>query len=340
MPDPRFYDACGPISLDELATLTGSMRAGNVGTVQPIEGVAPLGRGGPTDVSFLIDKKFLKDLASTKAGGCFISENHAASAPVECALLVTSQPQAAYGLAAAHLHPIRIHPPNEPALHPDAQVEEGVLIGPGVVLGPGARVGRGTRIAANAVIGPGVAIGRDCFIGSNVSVGFALIGDRVRLLPNAVIGAAGFGVAASSMGAVDAPQLGRVILQDGVTVGACSCIDRGAWEDTVVGENTKIDNLVQIGHNVRIGRNCVLAAQTGIAGSTTVGDGAQFGGKAGIGDHLLIGHRVRVAAGAAVMRDIPDGETWCGAPAKPIRKFLREIAWLSRQAETRESGGS
>jgi UDP-3-O-[3-hydroxymyristoyl] glucosamine N-acyltransferase len=130
-----------------------------------------------------------------------------------------------------------------------------------------------------------------------------------------------------------------VILQDGVTVGACSCIDRGAWDDTVVGENTKIDNLVQIAHNVRIGRNCVLAAQVGIAGSVVIGDGVQFGGKVGIGDHLTIGDRVRMAAGALAMKDIPAGETWCGIPAKPIRQFLREVAWLARKAETRGEGG-
>jgi UDP-3-O-[3-hydroxymyristoyl] glucosamine N-acyltransferase len=161
----------------------------------------------------------------------------------------------------------------------------------------------------------------------------------VRILSGAVIGEAGFGVAASASGAIDAPQLGRAILQDGVTVGACSCIDRGAWGDTVIGENTKIDNLVQIAHNVRIGRNCVLAAQAGIAGSTIIGDGAQFGGKAGTGDHLVLGDRIRMAAGALTMRDIPAGETWCGQPAKPIRKFMREIAWLSRKAEAREKAG-
>ena len=125
-----------------------------------------------------------------------------------------------------------------------------------------------------------------------------------------------------------------------MTIGACSCIDRGAFDDTIIGENTKIDNLVQIGHNVRIGRNVVLAAQAGIAGSTVIGDGAQFGGKAGTGDHLAIGASTRLAAGALTMRDIPDGETWCGVPAKPIRKFMREIAWLARKAEARERAGA
>jgi UDP-3-O-[3-hydroxymyristoyl] glucosamine N-acyltransferase len=339
MPDPRFYDSQGPISLGELAALTGATLVDAAASGRPIETVAPLGQAGASGISYLADRKFLPDLAATAAGACFVSPPHADLGPSGCAILLTSEPQAAYTRAAAHLHHLRRHPASSPAIHPEAELEEGVVIGHGVVIGPGAKIGGGTEISANAVIGPGVAIGRDCRIGANACIGFALIGDRVRILSGAVIGESGFGVAASAAGAIDAPQLGRVILQDGVTVGACSCIDRGAWNDTVVGENTKIDNLVQIAHNVRIGRNCVLAAQAGIAGSTVIGDGAQFGGKAGTGDHLVLGDRIRMAAGALTMRDIPSGETWCGQPAKPIRKFMREIAWLSRKAEAREKAG-
>jgi UDP-3-O-[3-hydroxymyristoyl] glucosamine N-acyltransferase len=206
-----------------------------------------------------------------------------------------------------------------------------VVFEPGVVVGPGARIGRGTRIGANSVIGPGVQIGRDCVIGNNVSVSFALIGDRVSLFAGVRIGEAGFGAARSKTGPVDVPQLGRVILQDGVTVGANSCIDRGAYDDTVIGENTKIDNLVMIAHNCVIGRNCLLAAFTGISGSCTVGDNVIFGGQAGVGDHIRIGAGARVAGGAGVLADIPAGETWSGYPAKPIRQSLREAVWLAKQ---------
>ena len=164
---------------------------------------------------------------------------------------------------------------------------------------------------------------------------FALLGDRVRVLSGAVIGEAGFGVAAGSGATVDVPQLGRVILQDDVSVGAGTCIDRGAWEDTVVGEGTKIDNLVQIAHNVRLGRKCLLAGHVGISGSVVVGDGAVFGGRAGVADHLTIGAGARVLAAAGVMKDIPAGETWVGAPARPVRQFMRETAWLTREAQKR-----
>jgi UDP-3-O-[3-hydroxymyristoyl] glucosamine N-acyltransferase len=123
-----------------------------------------------------------------------------------------------------------------------------------------------------------------------------------------------------------------------VTVGANSCIDRGAFGDTSVGENTKIDNLVHIAHNVSLGRNCVLAAYTGISGSTTVGDGVQFGGKAGVADHLSIGSGAGIGAAASVFKNVPAGEVWTGFPARPIKRWMRETAWLSRQAGDKGSG--
>src|SRR5207248_6055397 len=178
----------------------------------------------------------------------------------------------------------------------------------------------------------------NCSIGPGAVIGFALIGDHVRIYAGAVIGEAGFGAAPGPKGVVDLPQLGRVILQDGVTVGANSCIDRGAFEDTVVGENTKIDNLVQIAHNVVIGRNCVLAAHTGISGSTVVGDGCMFGGRAGVSDHVTIGSGARIAAAGGVAKEVPAGETWAGAPARPMARWLRETALLARLARQRPGG--
>jgi UDP-3-O-[3-hydroxymyristoyl] glucosamine N-acyltransferase len=339
-PDPRFYETLGPVALADLAQAAGAELADPALGARMIEGVAPLGRAGAGAVAFLADRRYLGDLAATKAGACILPAAHADKIAPGCAALLTPEPQIAYARAAARLHRARSHPIGSPAVHPDARIEAGVLLGPGVVIGPGAQIGAGTVIGANAVIGPGVAIGRNGRIGPCAVIGFALIGDRVAILAGAVIGEPGFGVGHGKGGMIDMPQLGRVVLQDGVTIGANACIDRGAFDDTVIGENSKIDNLVQIAHNVRMGRDCVLAALVGISGSTVVGDRVMFGGQAGVADHIVIGDDARIAASAGAMKNVPRGETWGGSPARPLRRFMRETAWLARNAARNgRSGG-
>lgn len=333
MPDPRFFEDLGPVSLADLAGLTGADLADAGAGQRMIRGVAVLARATADDITFLSDAKHVAELASTSAAAAFVTS--ADLVPPGCVALVTRMPQAAYAMAANALHRPRRHGAG-PTISPDADLEEGVHVAPGAVIGPGARIGSGTEIGANAVIGPGVAIGRNCAIGANVTIGFSLIGDRVRVLAGAVIGEPGFGATAGAAGVIDVPQLGRVILQDGVTVGANTCIDRGAFEDTVIGENTKIDNLVQIAHNVRIGRNCVMAAHTGISGSVVIGDGAAFGGRAGVADHVTIGHGAQIAAASGIFRDVPDKARWGGVPGQPIRQWMREVAWVARSASRKQ----
>ena len=328
MPDPRFFQqAVDALSVDDLATRIGGevVRGGD----RSVSAVAPLANATQADLAFVGDKKFLAALTETRAGCVVLPQFAVEHAPPEAAVIVSREAQAIWARAAQVFH----HPLTlDSALSlADAAEDDTVVLEPGVVLGNGVHIGRGSRIGANTVIGPGVQIGRDCQIGSNVSIGFALIGDRVRLYAGARIGEAGFGAAGSSAGPIDIPQLGRVIIQDGVTIGANTCIDRGAYDDTVIGENSKIDNLVMIGHNCVIGRNVLMAAHTGISGSVTVGDNVMFGGQAGVGDHITIGTGARVAGGAGVLADIPAGETWSGYPAKPLRQSLREAIWLAKQ---------
>ena len=184
---------------------------------------------------------------------------------------------------------------------PTARLEPGVIVDPGAVIGPRAEIGAGTVIGANAVIGPDVRIGRHGAIGPGATIACALIGDRVIIHPGAHIGQDGFGFALGPRGHLKVPQIGRVIIQDDVEIGAGSTIDRGANRDTIIGEGTKIDNLVQIGHNVVIGRHCVIVSQVGISGSCVIDDFAALAGQVGLAGHLHIGDGAQI--GAAVRRN-------------------------------------
>ena len=339
MPDPRFFDNLGPASLSELARAGAAELADAALGDRAIIRAAPLDDADAQGVAFFSDAKRKDAAGATLAGACFVRPEHGDLLPATCAALITRHPQAAWAAAVGRLHAPRRHDPSAAALHPEAELEDGVLLAPTVTIGQGARIGRGTRIGPGAVIGPGVLIGRDCVIGANAVIGFALVGDRVSISAGAVLGEAGFGAAAGPRGMVDMPQLGRVVIQDNVTIGANSCVDRGAFADTMIGENTKIDNLVHVAHNVRVGRNCVLAAYTGLSGSTIVGDGVAFGGKAGVADHLNIGSGASIGAAASVFKDVPEGETWTGFPARPLKRWLRETAWLSRMAGGRGTRG-
>jgi UDP-3-O-[3-hydroxymyristoyl] glucosamine N-acyltransferase len=201
------------------------------------------------------------------------------------------------------------------------------------VVEAGAEVGAYCRIGPNAVIGAGVVLGERCVIGAGASLSHCLVGARVTIYPGARIGQDGFGFAMDAEGHVRLPQLGRVVIEDDVEVGANSTIDRGAGPDTVIGRGAMIDNLVQIGHNVQVGRGAVIVAQAGVAGSTKLGDFAVLAAKAGVAGHLTIGAGAKIAANAGVMRDVDPGAEVVGAPAIPKRQFFRQQVMLARLAE-------
>jgi UDP-3-O-[3-hydroxymyristoyl] glucosamine N-acyltransferase len=183
-----------------------------------------------------------------------------------------------------------------------------------------------------------VRIGRQSVIGAGATVCNALLGDRVIIHSGARIGQDGFGFAMGPRGHLKVPQIGRVVIQDDVEIGANSTIDRGANRDTVIGEGTKIDNLVQIGHNVVIGRHCVIVSQVGISGSTELGDFVSCGGQAGLTGHLRIGMGAQIAAQSGVMNDIAPGAKMGGSPARPSRDWLRSVSALDKLAKSRGGG--
>ena len=339
-------------TLKQVAEWTGAALGSDGDAERLVSDVAPLDFAGADALSFLDNPRYLPQLKATRAAAVFLAPRHAAQAPRGCATLTTAQPYRAMADTMARLFPQALKPGSvfgergvSPSafVHAAARLEPGVVVDPGAVIGPGAEIGTGTVIGANAVIGPGTRIGRHGSIGAGCTIVCALIGDRVVVQSGARIGQDGFGFAMGARGHLKVPQIGRVIIQDDVEIGAGATIDRGANRDTVIGEGTKIDNLVQIGHNVVIGRHCVLVAQSGVSGSTVIEDFAALGGQAGIAGHLHIGAGAQIAADAGLMNDVPAGERWGGSPAQPLREFFRQVAAvrkLTKEAPPGEADGS
>lgn len=315
--------------------MTGAERVGDPEKL--IIGIASPDQAKSGELAFLEGDSGQKPAISAELDVLIVGEAARDLVPDGASYLVSKLPRYAHGIIAGALFkPRHLERTDTSQIASSAKVHPDAVIGPGAVVGAGAAIGEGAVIGANAVIGPGVQIGRNCVIGPNASVHCALVGDQVILLAGARIGETGFGVIAGPNGLVDAPHYGRVVLQDHVTVGANSCIDRGVFGDTVVGERTKIDNLCQIAHNVVLGRSVIVAAFGGISGSVRVGDGSMLGGRVGIADHVTLGEGVSLAASAGLFRDVAAGETWGGTPAKPIRQWMREIAWLNKQASPKK----
>ena len=342
MADPRFYTNRGPFTLVEICQRAGGTLPDGADSGFTIEDLAGLEGAGPKHLTFYSGNRELAGaFARSQAGVCLVPAKDAANAsPTGMIQVPVKSVSHAFASVAAMFYPDASLPRWSQAelVSPDAKLGKGVEIGPGAVIGAGAEIGDRVRIGANAVIGPGVAIGHDSEIGANVSLSYAYVGDRVIILPNAAIGQPGFGFASSAAGHVKIPQLGRVIIQDNVEIGAATTIDRGALGDTVIGEGTKIDNLVQIGHNVQVGRHVVLVSQSGIAGSSTVGDFAVLGGQVGIADHAVIGPGARLAARSAMVSGqvLEGGKDYGGVPAKPVREWLREMHAVSQLIRRRK----
>ncbi|MED5422013.1 MAG: UDP-3-O-(3-hydroxymyristoyl)glucosamine N-acyltransferase, partial [Pseudomonadota bacterium] len=280
MADPRFFQNNGPFSLKDLAAFICAdlvLYKGGV-AVRLLQDVAPLGVAGETDISFLDNVKYKADFGASQAGVCIVSPAMVEYAPEGMDLLVTKNPYKAYALIAQKFYPVDPELDDTGMVDDAAHVVDTAIIGKGcvvkagAVIGAGAKLGDYVRVEPNATIGENVEIGANTVIGANASLSHTLVGANVRIYPGVRIGQDGFGFAIDPAGHVKVPQLGRVIIEDSVEIGANTTIDRGAGPDTVIGQGTWIDNLVQIGHNVKIGRGCIIIAQTGVAGSTILED--------------------------------------------------------------------
>jgi UDP-3-O-[3-hydroxymyristoyl] glucosamine N-acyltransferase len=343
MADPRFFALAGPFALRELAGFADAEIAGEGDPDRVFRDVAPLDQATSQEISFLDNKRYLDQMAASRAGACIIEPRFAERAPEGMILLLTPKPYRAYALVAQAFYPPvphaeGVHP--TAIVDPSARIGEGAAIGPRAVIGAGVEIGRGCLIKANSVIEDGVVVGDGTEIGSNVFLTHCLIGRDCLIHSGVCIGNRGFGFSMDPEGFVDVPQLGRVIIEDGVEVGANSTIDRGSGQDTVIGAGSKIDNLVQIGHNVRMGSGCVLVAQSGVAGSTKLEDYVALGAQAGVAGHLTIGKGAQLAAKCGIMRDIPPGQAVAGAPGMPIKEFFRLVSIWKRQVKARGKKGN
>ena len=340
MTKPSFFERAPGLTVAEIAALTGAEPGRDAALTHRIANIAPLDLAGPDDLSYVDNAKFAAMLASTHAGACLMTERFEGQAPPGLIVFGTSEPYRAFVAQQCKLFPDSLRPSSlfeakgtaaGAFVHSSARLEAGVVVDPGAVVGPRAEIGAGTVIGATAAIGPDVAVGRNCAIGAGCSITHTLIGDRVIIHPGCRIGQDGFGFVMGGTGHEKIPQLGRVVIQDDVEIGAGTTIDRGGIRDTVIGEGSKIDNLVQIGHNVVIGRHCVIVAQSGLSGSVTLEDNVTLAARVGIHPHVTVHEGAGLGARSTVRRDVPPGVRRTGAPnAKPSRQFLREMVMLER----------
>ena len=329
---PRFDTA-------ELAERIGGTLEGE-GSLS-IEGVAAIEHSSPGQITFVTDDRHAKHWSESQASCVVVNTGQELPEHPRPAAVIRVQ-----NAEASMIDVLRLFEPPaqlpEKGIHPSAVIHENATLGEDVRIGAfchvesGCEVGDRTVLFSNVHLHSGVTVGAEATLHAGVVVRHdCSIGSRTTLHANAVIGTDGFGFqpASDGSGLVKIPHIGTVEIGHDVEIGSCTCVDRGKFAATRVGDGTKIDNLCQIGHNCEIGRSCVLCGQVGIAGSTRIGDGTQIGGGAGIADHLKIGRGVSIGAFSGVINDIPDGETWVGVPAGNRSRILREHAAIRRLPE-------
>ena len=317
------------LTLRDIVGRLGGEAVGEVG--EALTGVATLESAGPGQITFLANPKYRGRLALTRAGAVIVGPGDRDGIAIP--RIVTDNPYAYYARTVALFHP---ETPPVPGIHPTAvldsaaQVATGVQIDAHVVIGPGARIGEGARIGAGSTIGAGVSIGPGTRLYPRVTIyDGCKLGARCIVHSGAVIGADGFGMARAEGRWIKIAQVGAVVIGDDVEIGANTCIDRGALDDTVIGDGVKLDNQIQVGHNCRIGAHTVIAGCTGISGSVTIGEHCLIGGAVGIVGHIKIADHVSVSAMSLVTKSLTQPGTYTSSlPIMPHAEWLRNAVHL------------
>lgn len=320
-------------SVGELAKRIGAELVGDGSCT--ITGIAALDLAGPGDLSYFADTRLSGQLAASPAPAVIVRHKGDAEDRIQ---LVASDPQLALRGAILAFH--KSQPEVVPGVSPQAVVAHGARVHARAqvcataVIEPGAEIAEGACVGAGGYVGEGCRVGKDTYLYPRVTLLRSVkLGERVIVHSGAVLGADGFGYAQSESGALKVPQVGSVVVEDDVEIGANTTIDRGTLGATRVGKGTKIDNLVMIAHNVQIGQHCIIVSQVGIAGSTRVGNGVIIAGQVGIADHLEVGDGVIIAAKSGVAGNLEPGKTYLGIPAREISDAKRIFAYMAKLPE-------
>lgn len=322
------------LTLGQVLEITGAALISDQDLSRKVFDIATLNSAQEEQISFLNSGQYLEKFSSSKAGFCLLEEKYASRAPQSMIALIHKNPYFAYSKIAAAFYEEKIPDfISEKLIHPSAKIGDKTRIAPNAYIGANVEIGKNCLIGANASIMDGCVIGDNTIVNAGAVVSFAVIGKNCIIYNGAKIGQDGFGFAHDAGINHKIIQLGFVQLGDFVEIGANSCVDRGAIENTIIGDGTKIDNLVQIGHNVIIGKSTVIAGGTAVAGSVNIGNFVQIGGNTSIAGHIKINDGAKIAGMSGVMRDVEPMQAIAGIPALPIKKWHKINATLIRMVE-------
>lgn len=328
------------LTLQQIIDITGAMVSGEVSSKAKISDVSTLEKADSTQISFFNSGQYFDKFQTTKAGFCFVDEKSADKAPQGMTALIHKNPYFAYAKIAAAFYKAKdVEFDGKNLVHQSAKIGEGSKIAPNAYIGKNVEIGKNCFVAPNATIMDNCVIGDNCVINAGAVISFAIIGNRCIFLNGAKIGQDGFGFAHDAGVNHKIIQLGIVEIGNDVEIGANSCIDRGAIENTVISDGVKIDNLVQIAHNVIIGKGTVMAGCSAVAGSTKIGNYVQIGGGCSISGHISIGDGARIAGMSGVMRDVEPMQVMAGIPVQPIRdwhKINSKLLALLKKSDKKE----